>query len=72
MLRVLSLCDGLSGGMLAFRELGIGVKYHAVEIDRVNPEVGQLNKTVDQIRQYSKAIFGEVLYSSIEEENEFD
>lgn len=41
-------------------------------IDRANPEVGQLNKTVDQIRQYSKAIFGEVLYSSTEEENEFD
>ena len=34
MLRVLSLCDGLSGGLLAFKSLGIDVEYHAVEIDK--------------------------------------
>jgi len=31
--RILSLCDGLSGGYLAFKELGVPVEYHAVEID---------------------------------------
>lgn len=34
MLRVLSLCDGLSGGLLAFKSLEIPVKYFAVEIDK--------------------------------------
>jgi site-specific DNA-cytosine methylase len=33
-LKVLSLCDGISGGKMAFDRLGIEVEYHAVEIDR--------------------------------------
>jgi len=33
-LRVLSLCDGGSGAYLAFKELGIDIEYHAVEIDK--------------------------------------
>ena len=34
MLRVISLCDGLSGGLLAFKHLGVEVEYHAVEFDK--------------------------------------
>lgn len=33
-MRVLSLCDGLSCGLLAFKELGIDVEYYAVELDK--------------------------------------
>lgn len=33
-MRVLSLCDGLSCGLLAFKELGITPEYHAVELDK--------------------------------------
>ena len=32
-LKVLSLCDGMGCGLLAFKTLGIEVEYHAVEID---------------------------------------
>jgi DNA-cytosine methyltransferase len=32
-LRVLSLCNGLGGGILAFKDLNIDVEYHSVEID---------------------------------------
>jgi site-specific DNA-cytosine methylase len=32
--KVLSLCDGLSCGLLALKKLGIKVEYHAVEIDK--------------------------------------
>lgn len=34
MVKVLSLCDGLSCALLAFKNLGIEVEYHAVEIDK--------------------------------------
>ena len=33
-MKVLSLCDGMSCGLLAFKKLGIDVEYYAVELDK--------------------------------------
>lgn len=33
-LNVISLCDGISMALMAFKELGIEVNYHAIEIDK--------------------------------------
>ena len=43
-LTVLSLCDGMSGGQIALRQLGIPIKrYYAFEIKKTAIEVTQLN-----------------------------
>lgn len=49
-LKVLALCDGISCGLMAFKALGLGVEYHAVEIDKYCRDLSDENFGDEVIR----------------------
>ena len=59
-MRVLSLCDGMAGGYLALKELGVDFTYYAVEIDRHARNIADANlpniiRTEDDVTKINRA-----------------
>lgn len=49
-IKVLSLCDGISAGLVSLKDLGLEVEYHAVEIDKFPRSISDSNFPGEVIR----------------------
>lgn len=68
-LKVLSLCDGISCGLMAFNKLGVEVEYHAIEFDKKVRDLSDLN--LKDIKRWEHDVNG-VTVDDIKEHGPFD
>ncbi len=69
-LKILSLCDGMSGGFMAFKKLGVEFEYHAVEIDPYPRSLSEDNFWPDITRWENDV--NNITKESIEEHGPYD